>query len=79
MEEREEIYNKIVERLTAMVGEKDYTEATEYAELNLKSGNYSQMINVLEDEFDVEIPYMEFKRSRTIGDSVNFIVSLIDG
>lgn len=79
MEERNEIYEKIVERLNAMVGENDYSEDTKYEELNLKSVNYSQMITVLEDEFDVEIPYMDFKRKKTVGESVDFIVSIIEG
>ena len=55
MEERTNVYEKIVERLTAMLGAKDYTEATAFADLGMKSVNYSSMINVLEDEFDVEI------------------------
>lgn len=79
MEERNEIFEKIVERLNAMVGENDYSEDTKYEELNLKSVNYSQMITVLEDEFDVEIPYMDFKRKKTVGESVDFIVSIIEG
>lgn len=79
MEERNEIYEKIVERLNAMVGENNYSEDTKYEELNLKSVNYSQMITVLEDEFDVEIPYMDFKRKKTVGESVDFIVSIIEG
>lgn len=78
MEERQEILEKIIERITAMLGEGAYTEDTEYAGLELKSANYSQMINVLEDTFDVEIPYMDFKRKKTIGESVDYIVELIE-
>lgn len=79
MEERQDIYNTIVTRLTAVLGDGDYSEAVEYASLDLKSANFSQMINVLEDEFDVEIPFMDFRRKKTIGESVDFIVSLIEG
>lgn len=79
MEERTNIYEAIVNRLTAMVGPGEYTEDTVYADLGLKSVNYSSMITVLEDEFDVEIPFMEFRRKATVGTSVDFIVSLIDG
>lgn len=78
MEERQNIFDTIVERLIAAAGEREYTEDTEYAGLGLKSANYSQMINVLEDTFDVEIPYMDFKRKKTIGESVDFIVELIE-
>ncbi len=79
MEERSNIFDKIVERLTAMLGEKDYTEATAFADLGMKSVNYSSMINVLEDEFDVEIPFMDFRRKATIGEAVDYICNLIDG
>ncbi len=79
MEERTNIYDKIVERLTAMLGEKDYAETTAFADLGMKSVNYSSMINVLEDEFDVEIPFMDFRRKATIGEAVDYICGLIDG
>ncbi len=79
MEERSNVFEKIVERLTAMVGARDYTEQTAFADLGLKSVNYSSMINVLEDEFDVEIPFMEFRRKATIGEAVDYICQQIDG
>ena len=44
----------------------------------MKSGNYSQMITLLEDEFDVEIPFMQFRRKATIGESVDFVCELLD-
>lgn len=79
MEERQEVYAKIVERLTAMAGERDYSEETKFEELNLKSVNYSQIITVLENALDVEIPYMDFKRKKTIGEAVDLIISIIEG
>ena len=38
----------------------------------------SQMTNFLEDEFDVEVPYMEFRRKTTIGEAADFIVELVE-
>lgn len=78
MEERSNVYNLIVERLTAMLGDKGYTEETKYADIGIKSGNYSSMITVLEDEFDVEIPFMQFRRKATIGESVDYVCELLD-
>ncbi len=78
METREEIVAAIIERVKAYSGDGDYTEATAFADLNLKSSNYSQMINVLEDGCDVEIPYMEFKRKKTIGEAADFIMNLVE-
>lgn len=79
MEEKKEIIEKIKELLTTMLGEGDYSESSEYSSLDMKSVFYSQMINVLEDECDVEIPYMDFKRKKTIGESADFIVQIIEG
>ena len=79
MEERTNVYEKIVECLTNMLGDKGYSEGTAFADLGMKSVNYSSMINVLEDEFDVEIPFMDFRRKATIGEAVDFVCQQIDG
>lgn len=79
MDERQTVYKKIIDRIVAVLGEGDYSESTEYANLGLKSANFSQMITYLEDECDVEIPFMEFRRKRTIGESLDYIMSLIEG
>ena len=79
MEERTNVYEKIVECLTNMLGDKGYSEGTTFADLGMKSVNYSSMINVLEDEFDVEIPFMDFRRKATIGEAVDYVCQQIDG
>ena len=73
MEERSNVYEMILERLTAMLGPKDYNEDTKYADIGMKSVNYSSMITALEDEFDVEIPDEEIERIRTVGELVAYI------
>ena len=78
MEERGRVYEMVVERLTAMLGAQDYTEETKYADIGIKSGHYSQMITLLEDEFDVEIPFMQFRRKLTVGESVDYVCELLD-
>lgn len=79
MEERENIIEKIGEYLASFAGDGEFPETAVYADLGLKSANYSQMINILEDEFDVEIPYMDFKRCKTVGESADLICKIIDG
>lgn len=78
MEERENVLKLIIERMNAMLGDKGYTEDTVYADTGIKSTNYTSMITVLEDEFDVEIPFMQFRRKATIGESVDFVCELLD-
>ena len=46
--------------------------------LNAMLGAKDSMITVLEDEFDVEIPFMQFRRKLTIGESVDYVCELLD-
>lgn len=48
-------------------------------DLQAKSANYVQITTVLEDEFDVEIPYMEFKRKKTFGEAASYVEQLVEG
>ena len=79
MESRQEIAATIIEKVSSMLNASGLTEGTAYAGLGMKSANYSSLINELEDAFDVEISYMEFKRKSTIGDSADYVADLIDG
>lgn len=44
-----------------------------------KSAQYVQVTTVLEDEYDVEIPYMDFKRKKTFNEAAEYVVQLIEG
>lgn len=81
METREEILDAMIERLAQLLSKEPsaLTEDTEFADLNLKSVNYSQLTTYLEDQCDVEVPYMDFKRNKTLGDAADYVVSLING
>lgn len=79
MKLREEIIEKMKERLSTILGVSDCTEETTFESLGMKSVNYSQLTTVLEDEFDVEVPYMDFKRKLTIGSAADYIVELVEG
>lgn len=81
METRSEILACMIERLTQILGVDAATlsENTPFADLNMKSVNYSQLTTTLEDNCDVEVPYMDFKRRATLGEAADYIVQLING
>jgi acyl carrier protein len=57
----------------------DLSDSTELiADLGAKSVNFVRIISALEDEFDLEIPFMEFRRKKTIGDAIDYIVQLYE-
>lgn len=81
MELRKEILEVIIKR-AADVMKKDPSELNEnssFEELGFKSGNYVQVTTVLEDEFEVEIPYMDFKRRKTFGEAAAYVEELVEG
>lgn len=78
---REEALQKIIQRCCVLFGKnpEDLNENTRFIEdLGAKSGNVSQMTNFLEDEFDVEISFMEFRRRPTIGMAADYIEELCE-
>lgn len=77
---RDEILNKIIER-GAYIWGKDTSELnaeTTFADMNAKSGHISQITTVLEDAFDIEVPYMGFKRCKTLGEAADFVADLLE-
>ncbi|MBN1103092.1 MAG: acyl carrier protein [Deltaproteobacteria bacterium] len=79
---REEILEKIIQR-TAEIFKKNPSELsadTDFvADLKAKSVNLVQIIAVLEDAFDVEIPFMQFRRKKTLGEAADFVAELCGG
>jgi acyl carrier protein len=81
MAQKEQVVKKIVERVCEIFGKKEseVSEATRLIEdLGAKSGNLTQLTTFLEDQFDVEVPFMEFRRRVTIGEAAEYVLSLID-
>ncbi len=81
MELRKQIYAKMVERCAPLFGKapEEMTEDLRFVEdLRAKSVHYSQITTYLEDIFDVEIPYMTFRRKATIGEAVDYVLSLCE-
>ena len=81
MDLRKEIFTKLVGRAAPLFGKKpeEMGEDIRFTEdLNAKSVHYSQITTFLEDTFDVEIPFMTFRRKATIGDAVDYILELCE-
>lgn len=47
-------------------------------DLGAKSTNYVQLSSMLEDMYDVEVPYMEFHRKKTFQEAADYVNSLFD-
>lgn len=78
---RDDIYKKMVERAAPLFGIKpeNMTEDLRFEEdLKVKSVHISQITTYLEDAFDVEIPYMTFRRKATIGEAVDYVLKLVN-
>lgn len=81
MTTREKILQKLLERAAPLFGKEpqDLTENTAFvADLNAKSVHYSQITTFLEDAFDVEIPYMSFRRKNTLGEAADYVAELLE-
>lgn len=78
---REEIKEKLIERAAPLFGKEaeEITEEMKFVEdLKAKSVHFSQITTYLEDEFDVEIPYMKFRRKKTLGEAIDYVLELIE-
>ena len=72
-----------VMKAVARIFRKDVSELTlntRFVEdLHAKSVNIVELIAVLQNEFQIEIPMMKARRQKTIEESINFIISLRKG
>ncbi|MFH1153676.1 MAG: phosphopantetheine-binding protein [Pseudomonadota bacterium] len=79
MELREEILEKLINR-TAHILKRNPAELTEamsfMEDLKAKSVNMVQIITFLEDELDIEIPLMQIRKKKTIGEAADFLTEL---
>ena len=78
---KEEAIEVLIKKAAALFGLDPATlsENTSFEDdLHCKSVNYVQFSAALEDEFDVEVPYMEFKRKKTFGEAGDYIASLFE-
>ena len=77
---RSEILELMLEKCAEVFGVpgSELNESTRFADLNAKSSQLVQITTCLEDEFDVEIPFMNFKRQQNIGEAVNYVLELVE-
>ena len=77
---REQVLEKIIERASEIwnIDKEKMEENTLFADMNPKSAHYSQMTTYLEDAFDIEVPYMNFKRCKTFGEAAEYVVELLE-
>lgn len=78
---RKEIFEKMVERAAPIFGKKPEELAEDLAfvdDLGAKSVHYSQITTYLEDAFEVEIPYMTFRRQKTLGEAAEYVKGLLE-
>lgn len=77
---REEVLAKIIEKGAKIwaVDPATLNEDTEFASLNPKSAHISQMTTFLEDEFDLEVPFMSFRRCKTFGEAADYVAELCE-
>lgn len=76
----ERVLAKIIERGSNIWGvdSSKLNSDTLFASMNPKSTHYSQITTFLEDEFDLEVPYMNFKRCKTLGEAAQYVVELME-
>jgi acyl carrier protein len=82
MDLKERILEKMIERAAVLFkrSPSELSADTKFVEdLKAKSVNYVQIITVVMDEFDVEIPFMEFRRKKTLGEAAQFVAELLGG
>ncbi len=74
-EVRAKMYAAVSEAMNTPV--EQLSDSTEIiADLGAKSANLVRILSVLEDEFDLEIPFMQFRRKKSIGEAIDYVVQL---
>lgn len=79
---KEEILAKLIERAAEVfnIDAGQLSGETHFKNhLKAKSTQIVQVTTYLEDEFDVEVPYMEFKRKATFDEAAEYIEILVEG
>jgi acyl carrier protein len=73
---KDEVLAKIIEKCKTLVGDKPMDAETTFEGLGAKSVDLVKMIAVLEDEFGVDINFMEFRRQKTFGQAAEYVARL---
>ena len=76
---REEVIELLIKTVADLLGvdPSGLNENTRFKEdLGCKSANIVQITVALENEYDVEVPYMAFNRCATFGDAADYMSEL---
>ena len=76
---REEVVAALVEKAAALFNKDPSTMGPEtrfIEDLDAKSTNFVQFSAVLEDMYDVEVPFMEFRRKKTFAEAGDYIAEM---
>ena len=79
---KDEILGKIIQRAAEIFKQDPGTlnASTKFVEdLKAKSVNLVQIIAILEDSYDVQINFMEFRRKKSLGEAAEFVAQLCGG
>lgn len=82
MELKEQILAKMIERAATLYGKaaEEFSEATKFTEdLAVKSVDLVKIITAVEEEFDIEINFMDFRRKKTFGEAAAYVETLCEG
>ncbi len=77
---REEVVKALAEKSAYLFNTKpeDYGPETRFIEdLDAKSVNFVQFSAMLEDMYDVEVPFMEFRRKKTFAEAADYIAQML--
>lgn len=77
---KEEVVEALVKKAAELFHKDPSTMGPETSfidDLDAKSVNFVQFSAMLEDMYDVEVPFMEFKRKKTFADAGAYIASLL--
>jgi len=78
---KDEILEKIIEKAATLYGtdKSQYSADTRFTEdVNAKSVDLVKIIGVLEDEFGLDINFMEFRRKKTFGEAAEYVAALAE-
>ena len=69
------LYKAVAAAMNKPVEELD--DGTELAkDLGAKSVNYVRIISTIEDEFELDVSFQEFRRRKSLGDIIDYLVEL---
>lgn len=75
---REEILTFLLQNCAEVFNATNLTTATSFSDLGATSVQMVQLATAMENEYDVEVPFMDFIRQSNIGNAVDYLVSLLE-